>query len=359
MSEIPQISKKERFAKGLAIIGFICTIILIAWLSIKLVAIMPSAFTSLASLAEVVHRGEQPTTEPEQINESTFIQVSSSKTLLSSGEPITASWVSIQSTGTYVFSYACVPGIAIEVVDNENLRGIDCGASYNLGDTTSLTFTIDSEKERYADVTYTIAFLGTNDQTPRASGSASLTIINNEIENLLGQPNEETATPDTEAEVGEVVTTPVDTPPQTPTTPVTPPVTTTPPVEPVYVYEIPISNPTGRTDLGVRYVAAGTITNNTFSASAIKQNSTGAIQFAVKNYGTKTSDSWQFTVSLPNGSTFESGPQLPLKPNEQSLLTVGFPTSDISAYTFIIRTTEPTDQNTLNNATSQRVTFVK
>lgn len=354
MTEVQQTSKKGRVQRSLAVVGFIGIIILIAWLSIQLINVMPSAFSSLASLAEVVQRGEKTATTTPEVSESKFIQVSSDKTLLSTGDPVTVSWAAATKAGSHTFSYRCVPGVAITVLDNENISAIDCETTYNLGNATSLTLTIESEKERYTDVQYTIAFLGTNDQNPQASGSASLTIINNAIENILGQAAEETTTPKPEeAEPeAEVVT------PQTPTNP---PVTT-PPVEQQYeyVYEIPTSNPAGRTDLGVRYVAVGTIANNSFSASTLlKQNSTGAIQFIVQNYGTKTSESWKFTVTLPNGTTYTADSQKPLKPNEQTLLTIGFPTTSTATHTFLINVSEPTEQNILNNATTQTVTFVK
>ena len=44
--------KKQSVLKTLAIIGFIGIIIFIAWASVQLVNVLPSAFSSLASLAE-------------------------------------------------------------------------------------------------------------------------------------------------------------------------------------------------------------------------------------------------------------------------------------------------------------------
>ena len=87
------------------------------------------------------------------------------------------------------------------------------------------------------------------------------------------------------------------------------------------------------------------------------QDEKGAIQFEVKNYGSKTSDTWEFEVSLPNGGTYSSDEQEPLKPNERAVLTIGFPTTDDSQHTFVVTIDESTDRNSLNDRFTQTVTF--
>jgi hypothetical protein len=350
-------NKKGTGLKFLAVISFIAIIIGIAWLSVKLVSVAPSAFSSLASLAEVMNRPTETVTPKDQDDDTRLVkfQVTSNKTLLNVGEPVTLSWERARSTGSYVFSYQCASGISIDLQDVMGLKSIDCETNYNIGDTTTVTLLIDSEKERYVDVLYTISFLGTNDQTPRATGSASLTIINSDIQNILGQAETEEETTTTEPtdvptpDTSETVT-------RRPTQP-TAPAPTTPSYEQQYTYTIPTSDPAGRTDLGTRYITTGTITGNTFLPGTIRRQAEGALQFEVKNYGTKTSERWSYTVSLPDGSTYRSPAQEPLKPNERAVLSIGFPTTSSTQHTFVVTVSEPTDKNRLNDQFSQTVTF--
>jgi hypothetical protein len=133
---------------------------------------------------------------------------------------------------------------------------------------------------------------------------------------------------------------------------------TTPEYTQEYVYEIPTSNPNGNADLGARYLFIGEIENNQFVPGAIAENAAGAVQFEVKNFGTKTSRNWSFTVSLPGGGTYESSSQSPLKPNERAVLTVGFSGADVRSHTFQVEVDLASDSNQGNNDFAQRVTFV-
>lgn len=344
MNDVTPQNKKRSFPFPLVVLGFISIIILLAWLSIKIVHLAPSAFSSLASLAETLNsRQEQARDETESTN---TIFVSSNVTLANAGETITLSWSEASVPGTFTFSYVCHDGVAIDLIDLAGVRNIECDTQYNIGNTTNLDLSIKSQKSRYTDVAYTVAFLGTNDTTPRASGTAQITVLNTDVQNSLTTTIEEPAVET------DITTTPaVETPTETP---VTVPVPT--PVE-EYVYTVPVSDPNGRTDLGVVYLGTGTIVGNTFFPGLVQQSEAGAIQFAVKNYGTKTSSDWTFTVKLPDGTTYTSTNQLPLKPNERALLTIGFVASNVSQHTFVVSTSEPNDQTALNNAFRQMVTF--
>lgn len=359
--------KRGSLLKPLAIVGFIGIIILIAWLSVQLVRVAPGAFASLASLAESLNKDQSLSAEATK--QTVPLTVTSNTTLSNTGEEITISWGTPSVPGTFTFSYACTEGIAIDLVNVDGLRSIDCDTNYNIGNVTDLTITVDSAKERYADVTYTISFLGTNDTVPRASGSAVLTIVNSAIQNIL------VTAPDMEAAPEPVWTEPVS-PAPTPTvvppraeenitvTPaVTPVVTPTPTAPPTYeqefIYTIPTSDPQGRTDLSVRFLDTGMITNETFTTGAVRSGDQGAIRFEVKNLGTKTSGTWSYSVTLPTGSRYESSAQLPLKPNERAVLTIGFPTGTETEHRFVVLVNEATDQNRSNDRFEQPITFVR
>ncbi|MCA9354206.1 MAG: hypothetical protein KC877_01670 [Candidatus Kaiserbacteria bacterium] len=347
--------QKDSVLKTLAIVGFIGVIILIAWLSVKFVAVAPGAFSSLASLAGTLNERESAIQETGA--KQTFT-VTSDATLVAAGTSVGLSWEDTETPGSYAFFYDCVEGVAIDLVNEDGVQSISCGTNYNLGKTTSLLLTIDSEKNRYTDVDYTVSFLGTNDTTPRASGTSSLTVVNSNISSyvpttvatidteLPAQDQVVVATPEPEIEAPIVETQP------------TPSVPTTPTYEQEYVYTIPTSDPNGRTDLGTRFIAAGSIVGNTFFSEAIKRGDDGAIQFAVKNYGTKTSAKWTFSVTLPGGGTYNSAEQQPLKPNEEATLTIGFPEAFGSSHTFVVTIDESTDRNTINDRFAQPVTFI-
>ncbi len=351
--------KKDSIMKSLAIAGFISIVVLIAWLSIQVVQLIPNAFSSLASLAESVNQYQQSIIDTDGV---VPITVTSDQTIINAGDNVTLSWDSANVAGSYTFSYACEDGVAVDLISNDGVRSINCESNYNIGDTTSLSLKIDSEKNRYAELAYTVAFLRTNDTEPRASGTASVTVVNTVIaDGIVTNPEEvavatttpvteeeETTTPEPESPV--VVTPPVTTPPARPTTPT---------YTQEYTYAIPVSNPNGRTDLSTRFLNIGVISNNTFITKAITQSAAGAIQFEVKNIGTKTSGTWTYSVTLPDGTTYTSGNQKALRPNERAVLSIGFSAPQKSSHTFVVNVKESTDITTINNRFSQTITFVK
>jgi hypothetical protein len=344
-------AKKNSILKILAITGFIGIIILIAWASIQLVSVVPSAFSSLASLAESVNDTNNTTDGEDQ--EIDTLVVTSATLLANTKDPVTINWNTARANGSYVFSYDCADGVAIDLVSETGLQSIRCGSNYNIGNVDSTTLAIDSEKNRYTDITYSVSFLGTNDTRPRATGNAQLTVFNSDISNEMAVTDDEQPPEDVSDD------TPAE--PQTPTTPAEPTTPITPPAPEYiqeYVYAIPTSNPNGNTDLAARYLFVGEITNNRFIPSALAENEAGAIQFEVKNLGTKTSKNWSFTVGLPGGETYRSETQSALKPNERAVLTVGFSGADVSSHTFTVEVNTTPDRDRSNNDFSQRVAFV-
>jgi hypothetical protein len=344
--------KKDSILKILAIAGFLGIIVLIAWASVQLVSVAPSAFSSLASLAESVNEAGNTDNQEREIG---ALVVTSDTLLANAGDAVAINWNTVDASGSYVFSYQCTDGVAIDLQNESGLQSIQCANNYNIGDVDSTTIIIDSEKNRYTDITYSVSFLGTNDTRPRAIGSATLTVLNDDMANEFAVNDE----PQPDENNSDATTTPESQPTSSPTPP-EPNVPTTP-VIPEYIqeytYAIPASNPAGKTDLAARYLFVGEIINNQFVPGAIIENESGAIQFEVKNFGTKTSSSWSFTVSLPGDGEYESATQLPLKPNERAILTVGFTGADVNSHTFEVEVDVTGDSNLNNNEFSHRVTF--
>lgn len=329
--------KKERksFIKLIALTAFILIIVLISWVSIKLVNVMPEAFSSLASLAESVRDKQIPDTEEELIN----ISVASSEAVINSGDSVNLNWQTTNAPGTFTFSYDCDSGVEMSLVASEaESKELICGNNYNVGKVETIELEVNSEHVRFVDINYSIAFLGTEDTTPIAVGKSSLMVVNNTIPDESAETDddtvdEEVATNTTSTEESESELTTEE----------------TPTYQQEFTYQIPASDPNGRTDLSTSFIASGNIVGQTFIPGLVIAEDGGAIQFEVKNYGTKTSEEWTFSVTLPNGGEYESTDQDPLKPNERAVLTVGFSGSEQSRHEFVVEIDSDTDRNSFND----------
>ena len=87
----------------------------------------------------------------------------------------------------------------------------------------------------------------------------------------------------------------------------------------------PYSNPNGYVDLSVITLGSGALRHGTFVLTPrYDANARNAIQFTIKNIGTKTSGAWGFETVLPSGNVYKSETQFPLKPQEQVNFTLAF-----------------------------------
>lgn len=349
-------TKKRPVRNAAIVVGFIGMIILIAWLSIMIVKNVPGSFASLASLAESVRTFDSSEQAMESDDEATntnrqnMLVVTSDTNVIGTGDEVRLSWTDASSKGSFVFSYECTDGVAIDIQDAEGNRSISCDTNYNLGDVNNVSLIIDSEKERFVDIPYTLSFLGTNDATPRATDEAIITVVNDSVSLtdtiVIDEVIETTENVVTESESEAVVSTPA-----------TEPVTTTPEFTQEFTYTIPVSDPNGRVDLATRFLDSGAITGNSFVSQIIDNDESGAIQFEVKNFGTKTSEEWTYEVVLPSGGSFNSEDQAALKPNERAVITIGFPPSSLTSHDFVVRIRTAEDATSINNRFVETVSF--
>lgn len=299
--------------KTAAVTGFIALIAFFVWLAVQIASLVPSAFSSLASLADSVYNNRP----------SSQIVVGNPNTIVNTGESFTITWTDLNREGSYTFSYLCVDGVAVDVrTSGSRIETVTCGETLTLGEAvTSLEVLARSEQRRFTDINYIIGFIPAGATEASISTTATLTVVNANIP----QSQSGVATPEPEAEApveepaGEVAGETTDTP-ATPTRPGTPTVIETP------IFALPVSNPNGFVDLAVRYLAVGTMdADNDFTPrGTIDEDVRGAFQFEVRNLGTKTSDEWTFTATFTSGTTYESKTQAGLKPNERSIITLGF-----------------------------------
>ena len=342
--------QKDGLTKTFAIVGFIVLIIFGVWLAVKIVSFVPSTFSSLASLADSVYN----------YNDKQEIVINSGNDVLNAGESFTLSWADMRRPGTYTFSYACTEGVAVDVKNIEGaIVSLACSEPLQLAGATSLDILIASEKNRFVDIPYTITYTKKGDSQITSSITKDITVVNATIP-ATGVLVDNTPTNTTSA--GEkndttgstpVVTQPVTTKPTTYVAP-KPKTISTP------IYSIPVSNPNGIVDLQVTFLGTGTLTGSTFTKSAlIDADKQGALQFEVKNIGTKTAEDWKYTAHLPADITFTSGAQKALKPNERAIITLGFSgLSEAGTEKIDVSVTAQSDVKTVNNTFAWSVIIV-
>lgn len=348
MNTTPEQHKKDSVLKILAIGGLVGLIIIIAWLGIKLVSVLPNAFSSLASLSETVYNYKP-----------LEIAVTSNKDVINSGEALTLNWNDPKPAGIFFFSYACVDGVALDIrIPGQGIESVSCDDSIELGDVTSLDISFTAEKNRFTEVSLTISFADSRKGATEISTQKMVTVVNVSIADTdtVPEPNIPTEPPVPSEPTGPVPENPV------------PPVTVTPaPVKPAPpqfitvskpVYGIPVSKPNGFTDISIRSLGAGKIVNNRFvNVGTLNRDEMGAIQFEIKNHGTKTSNQFTFVAKLPDGTTYTSGTQAALKPNERAIIALGFNmtnTKGIAPFSAVV--TVSGDNNLKNNSFSAAVT---
>jgi hypothetical protein len=307
-------SGSRALIKLLAIIGFFAILALIVWLIVQGVRMFPSAFSSLASIAETVG-----TYRP---NEELTIELP--KSIVNSDETFVLNWTDMGKKGSYEFTYVCAPGVILSVRTSEGmLREISCVETLTLpSDVHGLFLSVRGGEQRFSDVDFTVAFDAEKGDTHIAQGR--VTVVN------ATMPGTSVVTEGTST-VPPLATLPPKTTPQAtipkpPVTPVAP--EQSQPAASVVAFT-PKSYEDGFTDLRALYLGVGTIENGTFVPKAtFDTDDTAAFRFEVKNIGTKTSDTWTYELTLPGNNTYTSEPQTGLVPNEKAVFTIGFELDD-------------------------------
>lgn len=345
-------TKTSNTMKVLAVAGFIAVIAFLVWLAVTLVAALPNAFSSLASLADGL-QDSRPHTE---------IVVANNNSIVNNGEEFTVTWTNVNRAGTYTLFVDCIEGVSLDMrYPANNITRIPCGETIKLGsDVTTLDLIARSEKKRFIDVTYSIGFIPKDEVAVAYETETTFTVVNVNIpqsESIDGGTDTDT---EPEGEVAGETTdqTEEETESETGSTPVQ---VGEPTVIATEIYELPTSDPDGFVDLAVKYVAVGRLaSNNEFVAGGvIDQDTRGAFQFEVRNLGTKTSDDWTFEAELTSGSTFESNVQDGLLPNEYTLITIGFDTvGETGSQTFGATIDVEDDINDDNDSFSWAVNIV-
>lgn len=287
----------DRAIKGLAVLGFVALIIFILWVIISLFSFVPSLISQLASLNKAT-------------DVDSALIITSAPTSATHGESIFIDWDPVESAESYSISYTCNLDISVEIrLPGGTIEDLPCGTQYTLGQATSAYIFVYAPNTEATTITYSINTELKSGDTVSNSQNLEITNRNALAENVAEEEN------DTNEELAEDPVTEVETE-ETPTQ-----VTYR-----EYTYKIPVSDPNGYTDLSLVYKGVGALnSSHDFTPqSKLEVGELGAIRISVKNIGTRTSESWIYTAKLPNGTTYKSPKQTPLKPNEEATITLGF-----------------------------------
>lgn len=294
MDNNTQHQKEDRVMKMLAILGFVVAAIFIAWLAIQIVRFIPGAFSSLASLADGLNG-----------RDTDELEVAVSESTVGSRTAMTISWTDLGEDGTYTFAYECVGGVSLDVrIGTNGVVPVECDEPYALPQGTfSIEAVFASERDRFVDVPFTIAFEpASGDEDDRRERERVVTVVNASIP-LAGTDPDDIAADDTDTDEDETDDDTVA----------------------LGGPELPYTGYDGHVELVASFKDVGMLTGTKFTPShAIDADGTGAFRFTVTNTGTKTSGEWYFNATLTNGTGYESGNQEALQPGESIVVTVAF-----------------------------------
>lgn len=327
MSETNE-AKKSRLLKILAVIGFLVAIIIVLWLAVKAIQLLPSAFSSLASMADGLNN--RPTTEETIVLENTDDAVAVNT-------PFLIEWNQLERPGRYALYYECVDGVSLRANINGELVAVDCNTAFILPqDTEEVAVEFVSTENRISTLSYGIGFVNESESEFATQTDQTIDIVNINISDNQLTLIDDAETETVESPVVTEETTGNDLKEPLPTAPIQ----TNNPSAPaggvryIEVEHAPISNPNGYVDLKVEYLGIGIITddNRFIPRATIKSHERIAFQFSVTNIGSKDSSSWVFRADLPSGQVFESKTQTYLKTKERAVLTVAFDTPDTAGF---------------------------
>lgn len=342
--------QKSAVTKSFAIIGFVAAILFAVWLAVQVVSVIPSAFSSLASLADGVYN----------YREQSELVVANANSVVNVGEVTAINWSEAEIEGYFTFSYKCTDGVAVNLHIGGEKVALDCNEAFDLEQTHTIEISVESEKERFVDLAYTVTFNPEVGQT--IATDSKVTVVNQNI-STSSETEEDTVAETEETAEEEIVEEPAPEVAGENTTTNEGGLTAgTPTTIEEIIYAIPTSDPNGTTDLAIKYLGVGILdTNNRFiQAGSIQKDQTGAFQFEVRNIGTKTSEEWSYQAKLPAQIDYNSSEQAPLKPNEKAVITIGFEgISQTGNEIFSVSIDTDEDTNASNNSFTWAITIVE
>ncbi len=322
--------------RPLTIAVFVVVVVFLVWLAVQLVTFLPTAFSSLASIADGIN-SYRPTAD---------LNLRTGNSVVNSGSSFTLSWDEPRQSGVYEFMVSCADGVNVSARHGADVTELNCGETLTFTtDVSSLDVTATSEERRFIDITYDLTYTPENGEA--TTESDVITIVNASIPTQTTVVEDETEQDDEPD--GNVAGDSVSTDDESTTVTAGEPTPQYQTIE-TPIYAIPESDPNGTIDLAVSYLGVGTIENGTFQKTGeIATDEEGAIRFVVKNLGTKTSDEWTFDAELPSDIDYTSETQAPLKPNEEAFITLRFTGLGRAGVELSTVTVMSSDETSVNN----------
>lgn len=243
------------------------------------------------------------------------VRLSPSPTELATGQEVTLTWSGAHRTdGSYAVTYSCTQGVRVETSISQPHETVPCDTPYYFTpNDNSITLSITSESNRFADIKFALSFLKNDSSQAQKLAESTVTVTNTAVADsrqLYGS-----ATPTATVSVS---------PSPTPTAARPSPSPSRTPV--AVVEEVPV----GPADLTVYVIGAGYIDPSTskfvLSESVAPEEQAAAIKFQVANVGGQASGKWKFVADLPSTSDprFESTDQQSLYPGEKMEYVLSF-----------------------------------
>ncbi len=327
---------QERTTKWLAVFGFIAVIVALAWFLFTAIAFAPNLISYVGSALST--NDTATTTAPEII-------LTPRQTVAVPDEPLTLSWEAPTTLeGTFAVWFACETGVEIALSTPEDgQQDVRCATYYNIGELTNVNVFLTAPGIEVATIQYEVVFVPADETIAQSSNIGTLTVTDPTL--AAHEEDDEILVTESEDEVPVEETTVTETPAHTPQ------------YQEQVVYRVPQSDPQGTTDLRASFSRVGVLDNGTFATTAsFNRGEQGAVRFTVTNQGTRTSENWTYQAELPNGQTYESPTQAPLRPNETATISLGFraPTES-GTYPFSVSIDTLRDISTANHSFSWSV----
>ena len=299
---------KDLTIKVLSVIGGIAIVAGVLWVGARGLVLFPNVGSALATAVASVQSLFIPAER---------IVVSTVDNQIVVRKPFTLTWEhrAKKVDGSYTLSYECIDSVHLARRSAGTDTTLFCNTPTPLTDgENSVTLVPVGTVNGVATVSVTVHFTPNDTIGVSREGTLSL-LVQDEYLDTATSTTTTTATTTTSTSTQTTVVTPVG---QTISIPVITP---------------PFSDPNGKPDLAPRVIAFGLVDTKTGKFTEVDEiphklpsGKRGAIQFEIRNDGTKESGKWKFEIALPTSPsyTYKSTNQQSLFPGDRIEYVIGF-----------------------------------
>lgn len=301
----PKARTRDAVIKTFAVIGLVVVLVAAGWVGIRAAQHAPGALSAVLSAFDNVNLGGTDSS----------VSVRVTPTVATSTSDVTITWEHNEkkADGAYTLRFDCRDELTLEYVTDDTTQTVFCNIPFNFVNVdNTLTIRPTLETPSRAETTLYIDFTPNGESEVSETGSAPLIVLNEKSNATVGPQQ-----PGGVAGTSVTVVTPSQGPRQTQTFNFG---TTTIPAG--------VSDPNGTPDLVIRILDTGIANRNgDFTRKdPVDEDDQVAIQFEVRNDGTKSTGEWRFEATLPTrpNRTFRSPKQASLLPGERIEYVISF-----------------------------------